>query len=316
MNSIFPLIHSDVWGPTPISGGGSFRYFVIFVDDCTRMTWIYFLKHKSEVVEKFILFYKMIQNQFQTTIKTLRSDNGREFLNSSMTQFCKDKGIIHQTSCAYTPEHNGVAERKNRTILEMTRAIMIESKVPKYFWPEAIATSVFLMNRLPTKILNKKTPLDILSTKTKVPQHLNLSPKVFGCTFYVHIPKHERTKLSPCATKCVFLGYGINQKGYRCFDPHTKKITTTMNCNFLETEFFYHTYLSSQGESEPGSSSDCLSWVVPLPNSSIEDLIEPIVIAVEQVLSQESSHPRSTDPSPMISKVIPESSPSEKYSFS
>ncbi|XP_042051433.1 uncharacterized protein LOC121796705 [Salvia splendens] len=146
---------------------------------------------------------------------------------------------------------------------------------------------------------------------TKIPQHLNLSPKVFGFTVYVHIPKHERTKLSPCATKCAFVGYGINQKGYRCFDPLTKKVITTMNCNFLETEFFYHTHLSSQGESDPGSSPDYLSWVVPLPNSSIEDPTEPVVIAAEQVSPQESSHSPSPDPPSMISEVIPEPDPSE-----
>ena len=214
-----------------------------------------------------------------------------------MAQFCKEKGMIHQTSCAYTPEQNGVVERKNRTILEITRALMLESKVPTHFWPEAIATSVFLMNRLPTKILNKKIPLDILSKLTKIPQYLNLQPKVFGCTVYVHIPKHERNKLSPCATKCVFIGYGINQRGYRCLDPQTKKVITTMNYNFLETDFFYHTHLSSQGESNPGSSesTDYLSWVVPLPNSSIEEPTDPVVTAAEQGSPQESSHPLPSD---------------------
>ena len=132
----------------------------------------------------------MIQTQFPTTIKTLRSDNGREFVNSEMTRFCKEKGVIHQTSCTYTLEQNGVAERKNRTILEMTRAIMIDSKVPKYFWPEAIATSIYLINRLPTKTLNMKTPLDTLSKQAKIPEHLNLQPEVFGCSVYTHIPKH------------------------------------------------------------------------------------------------------------------------------
>ena len=105
---------------------------MIFVDDCIRMTLIYFLKHKSEIIDKFILFFKMVQTQLHTTIKTFRSDNGREFVNA-MSQFCKEKGMIHQTSCAYTPEQNGVAERKNRIILEITRALMLESKVPIHF---------------------------------------------------------------------------------------------------------------------------------------------------------------------------------------
>ena len=104
MQSMFSSVHFDVWSPAPFVGGNGFRYFVIFVDECTRMTWIYFLRHKSEVFDKFASFFKLVQTQFHTNIKTLRSDNGREFVNSTMTQFCKEKGVIHQTSCAYTPE--------------------------------------------------------------------------------------------------------------------------------------------------------------------------------------------------------------------
>ncbi|KAM0020356.1 putative RNA-directed DNA polymerase [Helianthus debilis subsp. tardiflorus] len=136
--SPFSLIHSDVWGPAPVMGGQSLRYFILFVDDCTRMTWVYFLKNKAEVYEKFVMFYAMIQTQFQTQIQILRSDNGGKFVNTSMKQFFTTKGLIHQTSCAHTPEQNGVSERKNRIILEMTRALLIESQVPKSFWPEAV----------------------------------------------------------------------------------------------------------------------------------------------------------------------------------
>lgn len=140
---MFDLVHADVWGPAPVIGGNGFKYFVTFIDDCTRMTWVYFLKNKSDVVDRFILFFQMIQTQFHTTIKILRSDNGREFVNKTMSEFFQQKGLVHQTSCAYTPEQNGVAERKNRTILEATRALMIESKVPHFLWPEAVATAIF-----------------------------------------------------------------------------------------------------------------------------------------------------------------------------
>lgn len=132
--------------------------------------------------------------------------------------------------------------------MEVTHARMIESNVPNFLWPEAVATSVYLTNRLPTKILKANTPLDILSQQAQIPETLSMSPKVFGRTVYVHIPKHERTRFSSCATKCVFVGYGVNQKGYRCFDPSTGKVITTINCNFLETEFFYTHHLSSQWE--------------------------------------------------------------------
>ena len=113
-----------------------------------------------------------------------------------MQNFFREKGLVHQTTCPHTPEQNGVAERKNRYILEITRAFLIESKIPISFWPEAIATSVYLINRLPTKILNFKTPLEILATQTSIPSSLILEPKVFGCTAFVHIPKQERSKFT------------------------------------------------------------------------------------------------------------------------
>ena len=208
----FSMIHSDVWGPAPINGGQGLRYFLVFIDDFSRMTWVYFLKNKSEVYEKFTQFYSMVQTQYKQNIQVLRSDNGGEYINANMKTFFIEKGLIHQTSCAYTPEQNGVAERKNMYILEITRALLIESKIPTSLWPEAIATSVYLMNRLPTGIHNFKTPVDTFINHEAIqkPTYLTLDPKVFGCTVFVHIPKHERTKFSPCAVKCVFLGYGVN----------------------------------------------------------------------------------------------------------
>ena len=160
----FSLIHSDVWGPAPIHGGQGLRYFLLFIDDFSRMTWVYFLKNKSEVFDKFTQFYKMVQTQYKQCIQVLRSDNGGEYINANMKTFFVEKGLIHQTSCAYTPEQNGVAERKNRYILEITRALLIESKIPTSFWPEAIATSVYLMNRLPRESSILKLPSIRLST--------------------------------------------------------------------------------------------------------------------------------------------------------
>ncbi|KAF5781204.1 putative RNA-directed DNA polymerase [Helianthus annuus] len=258
----FSLIHSDVWGPAPVIGGQHLRFFVIFVDDCTRMTWVYLLKNKSEVLDKFTIFYTMIQTQFQKNIQVFRSDNGGEFVNTSMKHFFQTKGIIHQTTCPHTPEQNGVAERKNRILLEITRALLIESQVPKVFWPEALVTATYLINRLPTQVLKLKTPLQVLSEFKKPPSNLTLEPRIFGCTAFVHIPKTNRTKLDPCAEKCVFVGYGMNQKGYRCYNPTTRHMFTTMNCDFLETKYYYTSQHSGQGERE---CQDTLSWLKYVP---------------------------------------------------
>ena len=164
-----------------------------------------------------------------------------------MQKYFSERGIIHQTTCPHTLEQNGVAERKNRTLLEMTRVLVIESRVPKIFWSEALASSVYLINRLPTRILNLEKPIDVLSTMHQIPPPLNLEPRVFGCTVYVHIPKHDRSKLAPRSVKCVFLGYRTNQKGYRCYDPKAKHLYITMNCDFVESEYFF-TQPRGQGE--------------------------------------------------------------------
>ncbi|KAJ0478882.1 putative RNA-directed DNA polymerase [Helianthus annuus] len=248
VKSVFSLIHSDVWGPAPNSDKNRFKYFVLFVDDFSRMTWVYFMKHKSEVPEKFFMFYKMIQTQFKKKLQILRSDNGGEFVNQSMKNFFQENGLIHQTTCPNTPQQNGVVERKNRVLLEKCRAMIIESQTPQYFWPEAIATSVYLLNRLPTQILKHKTPLQTLASQVPIPSVLTLLPRVFGCTVYVHIPKSDRNKLEPCAEKCLFVGYATHQKGYRCYNPVTRRIHVTMDCDFLESEFYFSDQSSIPGE--------------------------------------------------------------------
>ena len=222
----------------------------------------------------------MVHTQFNRKIQILRSDNGGEYVNLNMQTFFQANGLIHQTSCSHTPQQNGVAERKNRILLEMTRALIIESHVPKSFWPEAVATAVYLSNRLPTKILDHKTPLQILETQNQIPPGLTLPPRIFGCTVFVHVPKADRSKLDPCALKCVFVGYALHQKGYRCYNPSTRRIHVTMDCTFLESDFYYSVPPSAQGESSHGS----LGWLVypePYPESSGPESSKPSQIVTE-----------------------------------
>ena len=110
----FALIHSNVWGPSLVSIVSGVRWFVTFVDDCTRMTWLYLLKHKDEVFKVFQSFHAMIQTQFSTQLRILRSDNGGEYVNHHFQSYFQLYGLIHETSYPQTPQQNGVAERKNR----------------------------------------------------------------------------------------------------------------------------------------------------------------------------------------------------------
>ena len=129
----FTTIHSDLWGPSRNPNRTKTRGFITFIDDHTRFCWVYLLKDKSEAPTAFMNFFAMIKNQFNTSIKVLHSDNGTEYFNCILSDFLQTHGIIHRSSCVHTPQQNGIAERKNRHILEVTRALMFTCNVPKFY---------------------------------------------------------------------------------------------------------------------------------------------------------------------------------------
>lgn len=127
----FALIHSDIWGASRVSTLNGKKWFVTLIDGHTRVSWVFLLKEKSEVETIFKKIYNIVQTQFNTKIKMVRSDNGREYFSKTLNNFFAEKGIIHQSSCIDTPPQNGIAERKNRHLLEVTRALMFSTKIPK-----------------------------------------------------------------------------------------------------------------------------------------------------------------------------------------
>ena len=152
-----------------------------------------------------------------------------------------EKSILHQPTCRDTPQQNGIAKRKNRHLLEVGRALMFHMNVPTHLWGDAILTSCYLINRMPTRVLNYATPLQTL--KNSFPNtHLtsDLPLKFFYCTVFVHVPTHLRSKFDPRTKKCIFLGYAPNKKGYKCFNPITRKIHVSMDINFIEKIPFYN----------------------------------------------------------------------------
>ena len=142
LESIFSLVHSDIWGPSRVSSTLGFRYFVSFIDDYSRCTWVFLMKDRSELFSIFKSFSAEIQNQFGVSIRTFHSDSALD-LSSQFQQFMSHYGIIHQTSCPYTPQQNGVAERKNRHLIEIARTLLIESHVLLHFWGDAALSSCF-----------------------------------------------------------------------------------------------------------------------------------------------------------------------------
>ncbi|KAJ7982145.1 Retrovirus-related Pol polyprotein from transposon TNT 1-94 [Quillaja saponaria] len=235
----FALIHFDVWGPSPITTTSGIRWFVIFVDNRTGMTWLYLLKHKDKVFGVFRAFHAMIQNQFSAKLQILCSDNGGEYVNQEFQAYFQMYGLLHETSCPQTPQQNGVAERKNRHILETARALLIGTNMPCRYWSDAVTTAVYLLNRMPSKILEFKTPLQVLSHHSSLPSVMLLPPRIFGCVAFVHLHKNQRNKLDPCVVRCIFWGYAIHQKGYRCYNPTTRRTYITMGVSFSESEKFF-----------------------------------------------------------------------------
>lgn len=190
---------------------------------------------KDRVIDAFINFQNYVTNQFNAKIKVFRSDNGGEYTSNKFKEHLAKHGIIHQTSCPYTPQQNGVAERKNRHLMEVSRSMMFHTNVPKRFWGDAVMMACYLINRIPTRVLEDKSPFEVLNKIKPSIEHL----RVFGCVCFVLIPGDLRSKLDVKSTRCIFLGYSITQKGYKCYDPITNRTYVSRDVKFLEDQGYY-----------------------------------------------------------------------------
>lgn len=230
----FDLVHSDIWGPSPTTTMGGSHYFVIFVDDFSRYTWIYLLKSRSELQQVYYNFAAMVRTQFSATIKVFRSDNAQEYKEKKFLHFLAESGTLPQYSCPGTSQQNGRAERKHKHILETVRALLISAACPESFWGEAALTAVHTINRIPSPVIGNKSPYERLYGV--LPNYDLL--RVFGCACFVMLQPHERTKLESRARLCCFIGYGINHKGYRCWDPVSQRLRISRHVVFWEHKMF------------------------------------------------------------------------------
>ncbi|GAU25658.1 hypothetical protein TSUD_265850 [Trifolium subterraneum] len=197
------LIHSDVCGPLEFQSMGGNYYFLTFIDEFTRHVWIYMIEKKSEVFTKFKKFKLQVERESECSIKKLRTDGGGEYTSNEFAKFCEQQDIIHEITAPYTPQHNGIDERKNRSIMNMARSMLKGKGMPNRLWAEAAATSVYIINRCPTKKLLDKTPYKAWTGAKPSVGHF----KVFGSLCFRHVPEQLRRKLDDRSQAMVFLGY-------------------------------------------------------------------------------------------------------------
>ena len=206
------------------------HYGLVIVDDFSRYTWVFFLRDKSITQEVFKRFAKKAQNEYDVTIKHVRSDNGTEFKNTHIEDFLDDNGITHEFSAAYTPQQNGVVERKNRTLIEMARTMLSEYKTPIRFWADAINTACHIVNHVYLHKFLKKTSYELITGKKPNVSYL----RVFGAPCYIRDMNHN-SKFAPKAHEGFLLGYGSNSHTYRVYNSHHGKVMETVNVRFDES---------------------------------------------------------------------------------
>ncbi|WVZ63766.1 LOW QUALITY PROTEIN: hypothetical protein U9M48_013373 [Paspalum notatum var. saurae] len=223
------LVHGDLCGPvTPATPGGR-RYFLLLVDDLSRYMWVMVLGSKGEAADAIRRAQAAAEAECGRKLRVLRTDNGGEFTAAEFASYCADEGIRRHYSAPYSPQQNGVVERRNQTVVGMARALLKQRGMPAVFWGEAVATAVYILNRSPTKALNGKTPYEAWHGRKPAVSHL----RVFGCLAFVKELGHIG-KLDDRSTPGVFIGYAEGSKAYRILDPGTRRVRTARDVVFDE----------------------------------------------------------------------------------
>ncbi|GJR16118.1 retrovirus-related pol polyprotein from transposon TNT 1-94 [Tanacetum coccineum] len=227
---------------TPITGN---RMYVIEANLCHKSE----TGEKSQALDVFKKFKVLVEKEVGLEIKCLRTDRGGEYNSKEFKEFCENNGIRRQLTAPYTPHQNGVAERKNRSLLNMVRSVLKARSVPKIYWAEATAWCVHVLNRSPTASLEESTPEEIWSNRKPSVSYF----RIFRCVAHVHVPKEKRRKLDDKSIKCVLFGVSEETKAYRLYNPVKNKIIISKDVVFEEETAW-------NWNQEQATSKDELEW--------------------------------------------------------
>ncbi|GKD82791.1 putative ribonuclease H-like domain-containing protein [Tanacetum coccineum] len=224
------MLHIDLFGPTNVKSLMKKSYYLEVTDDFSRFSWVFFLTTKDESSGILKTFITEIENQLDHKVKVIRSDNGTEFKNSIMDQFCEIKGIKRELSVARTPQRNCVAERKNRTLIEAARTMLVDSKFPTTFWAEVVNTTCYALNRVLVIKPHNKTPYELIHGRPPLIDFI----KPFRCPVTILNTKDHLGKFDGKVDEGYFVGYSVVSKAVRVFNKRTKIVEETLNIRFLE----------------------------------------------------------------------------------
>ncbi|GJT64509.1 retrovirus-related pol polyprotein from transposon TNT 1-94 [Tanacetum coccineum] len=278
------LLHMDLFGPSAVRSYGGNRYTLVIVDDYSRYTWTRFLKDKTEAFDQFEIFSRKIQNQLGCSIVLIRTDHGREFDNEvQFGEFYNANGITHNFSAPCTPQSNGVVERKNRTLQEMSRTMLNEQSLPKFFWCNAVDTLTYILNRILIRAILGKTPYELLRGRKPTLNYF----RVIGSNCFILNTKDYLTMFDLKSYECVFLGYSQNSKAYIILNKHTKKNEESLNVTFDETP------LPSKTSSLVDDDLDEEEAIRKAKKKNLENVAEDETLEIDEIVNIKESrnHP-------------------------
>ncbi|GJY20943.1 putative ribonuclease H-like domain-containing protein [Tanacetum coccineum] len=224
------MLDMDLFGPTSVRSINHKTYCLVVTNDFSRFSWVFFLATKSETSGILKKFITEVENQLNHKVKVIRSDNGTKFKNREMDEFCGQKGIKREYSVARTPQQNGVAERKNRTLIEAARTMLADSLLPTVFWAEAVNTACYVLNRVLVTKPHNKTPYELIIGRA--PSISFMRP--FGCPVTILNTLDPLGKFDGKAEEGFLVGYSVYSKVFRVFNSKTRKVEENLHVNFLE----------------------------------------------------------------------------------